>query len=66
MDMSVYTDRPDFTRELRLHDGTVEVIRHCGKCLSVIPREYCLHCTDLDTVSIERREKERQLFEEGG
>ncbi len=44
MNYDQYTNRPDWTSELRLHNGKVELIRHCGKCLSVIPGKTCKHC----------------------
>jgi hypothetical protein len=39
-----YINKPDYTTELRLHDRTVEVLKHCGRCLSIIPRKTCDHC----------------------
>lgn len=44
MDMSAYTNRPDWTTEVKYYNGTTEVLKHCGRCLSIIPREVCEHC----------------------
>lgn len=44
MTIQRYRHRPDYTTELRLHDGSVEVITHCGRCLSIIWRKTCVHC----------------------
>ena len=62
MDLSRYKDRPDYTTEMRLHDGSVEVIKHCGTCLSVIPREFCIHCTNLDAESQAERGKYQEFI----
>lgn len=45
MDMSQYTNRPDWTTVLKLHNGTLETLKHCGRCLAIIPCDVCEHCT---------------------
>lgn len=62
MDMTQYTNRPDWTTELKLHNGKVEHIKHCGRCLAIIPREVCEHCDG--TMEKVRRDELTKL--EGG
>lgn len=64
MDLSSYRNRPDWATEMRLHDGSVEVVKHCGTCLSVIPREHCIHCTDFDVESQAERAEHKKFIEQ--
>lgn len=52
-----YRNRPDYATEMRLHDGSVETIKHCGRCMSIIWRKTCDHCTEHDAKEDVRKEK---------
>lgn len=54
MSMSSYRHRPDYTTETKYHDGSREVFRHCGRCLSIIPGRTCQHCTVKEEKADER------------
>ena len=58
--MEEYKNRPDYTTEMRLHDGTVEVITHCGRCMSVIWQDTCKHC-DPQAVKAEQQARRELL-----
>lgn len=44
MNIASYRNRPDYTTVLRYHDGSTETLTHCGRCMSIIPRDVCIHC----------------------
>ena len=33
--MAKYVAYTDYTREMRLHNGTVETVVHCGRCMTI-------------------------------
>lgn len=69
MNLSQYKDRPDYTTELRLHDGSVETIKHCGRCMSIIPRKTCEHCAVVEAKADGKKEKFKTFLDsrkEGG
>lgn len=62
MDVTQYTNRPDWATEIKYHNGTVEQFKHCGRCLAIIPRDVCEHCDG--TMEKARRDELTKL--EGG
>lgn len=62
MDVTQYTNRPDWATEIKYHNGTVEQFKHCGRCLAVIPREVCEHCNGQATEAVKA---ERHKLEGG-
>lgn len=63
MDLSRYINRADYTTEMHLHDGTVEVIKHCGRCRLVIWKQTgCEHCAVKAAKDDEKKEKFKQFL----
>lgn len=58
MDTAQYVNRPDYTTAITYHNGYVETFRHCGRCLSIIPKKVCQHCA----VREEKAEQHKTQF----
>ena len=68
MTKALYRNRPDYTTTIYYHNGTTETLKHCGRCMSIIPRKTCEHCAVQDVKEDEHKEKFKAFLasKEGG